>query len=691
MKRLSLLPVSLLFCLLAVPGWAQYNGANVWHFGNSCVLDFNFNPPVAVGGQSFSALGAGEGTSSICDANGNILFYSNGQNAWDANGNPFPAFQNWPISPIGIPLLGGGQSATNSAFIVPDPGNANEYYIFFAAEEVGFNGLSQQLGLSGISYVKVDMALNNGLGDLISSNNIVLNEQMTEKIAVTNVCGSNAVWLVCHRFQSNEFYAYKITEQGIEDPVVSATGYVHDCPIGQMKISPDGRRIACATYGFFSLNNTISFEVLEFDNVTGQVGTSLLFDTNFTNLPGIQVTGLYGVAFSMDASKVYAGLLDDTFQSGPSILYQYDLSLPPELVAENRFVVDELGGYLGQMQLGPDCKLYICNGTTNSMAVINNPDLPGALCGYEEQGLFFALEEFANAGLGLPAFNDALLYPGCSNFSEDNTIFVSDTCVNASTSFGLAQTTGIQDVLWDFGDPASGDNNASDLLAPTHVFALPGVYAVSVSYSINCIEFNWQRLVTIVSGNQAIVDFDYPAAVCNDSVLVVAPVLAENFTTGGFFAAVPGLDIDPTTGTWDAINAASGNYIITYTSPVLQCVVQSQSQDSIAVVNCIPDPIDTSLVSDERCALYLPNAFTPDNDGVNDVWRVTAGCAPQEFSLRLFNRWGMELWNTTDTSFVWTGGVASYYAADGVYLFIVRYSFDGIDWREDRGHVVVIR
>jgi hypothetical protein len=209
MKPFSLLPCLLLGFIITRVSIAQNNEANVWHFGSRCVMDFNFDPPLANCGYDISGSQSNEGTSSICNSDGELLFYSNGIDVFDINHNLFPSFADWPPSSIGIPLLGGGLSATNAAFIVPDPGSANEYYLFFAAEEVGFTGLSQQLGVSGISYVKVDMTLNNGLGDL-TTDLIVLNETMTEKIAVTSDCSGENSWLVCHKYSSNEFYAYKM-------------------------------------------------------------------------------------------------------------------------------------------------------------------------------------------------------------------------------------------------------------------------------------------------------------------------------------------------------------------------------------------------------------------------------------------------------------------------------------------------
>lgn len=691
MKHLSLLLVSWFLLCFSWFGVAQYNAANVWHFGNNCVLDFNSDPPAAVGGLSFSSLGASEGTSSICDSNGNLLFYSNGLNAWNANGSSFPNFQLWPPASIGIPLLGGGLSATNAACIVPDPGNADQYYLFFAAEEVGFNGYSQQLGLSGISYVKVDMSLDNGLGDLVSDNNVPLNTQMTEKIAVTSVCGSDHVWLVCHAYNSNAFYAYKITDQGIDPPVISNVGYAHDCPIGQMKISPDGTRIACVTYGFFSLTNTMSFEVLEFDNTTGQVGPSVVFDTNFESIPGVNATGLYGLAFSMDGSKVYVGLVDDISQSGPSELYQYDLNLPLDQVVSNRFTLAQFDGFLGQMQLGPDCRLYIANGTPTSLAVIHSPDLPGALCNLEPEGVVFALEEFSNPSLGLPVFNDSKFYPGCMPLEQDQVIAVTDTCVNANTQFQLSHTTSIQDVVWNFDDPQSAENNTSTELAPTHVFTSAGVYTVVVNYTKNCIDFTVERTITIVAGAAPVIAFDFDPLVCNDSTLQVVPTYAAGFDANGSFSTTPPVNINSSTGQWNALGVEPGNYIFTYTLTAASCVATASFTDTVEVISCWPDPTDTLVVDDRNCPLYVPCAFTPDNDGINDVWRVTSACVPEDFSLRVFNRWGIELFQTNDAAFVWTGGVEDYFVPDDVYTYFLRYSPDGLEWREVKGHVVVFR
>jgi gliding motility-associated-like protein len=76
--------------------------------------------------------------------------------------------------------------------------------------------------------------------------------------------------------------------------------------------------------------------------------------------------------------------------------------------------------------------------------------------------------------------------------------------------------------------------------------------------------------------------------------------------------------------------------------------------------------------------LYIPNAFTPDGDGVNDVWKFeTTGIVT--FELFIFNRWGDLVWYSTDPDQAWTGGKLDdeYYVEDDVYPYLIKYT--GVD------------
>ena len=70
--------------------------------------------------------------------------------------------------------------------------------------------------------------------------------------------------------------------------------------------------------------------------------------------------------------------------------------------------------------------------------------------------------------------------------------------------------------------------------------------------------------------------------------------------------------------------------------------------------------------------LYVPNAFSPNNDGINDVWQpVTTGTAA--YRCMVYNRWGEVIFETDDPEAVWQGEVkgGDHFAPDGLYLYQV--------------------
>ena len=70
--------------------------------------------------------------------------------------------------------------------------------------------------------------------------------------------------------------------------------------------------------------------------------------------------------------------------------------------------------------------------------------------------------------------------------------------------------------------------------------------------------------------------------------------------------------------------------------------------------------------------VYVPNAFTPDLDGVNDVFRpYVSGVKEDTYVFQIFNRWGEMIFETNDVNAFWNGSVkgGSYFAPDGVYTW----------------------
>jgi hypothetical protein len=368
--------------LMALSAFAQKSG-NTWSFGGGCGMNFNTNP------VTYDGLGGytNEGVSSISRAsNGAFLFSSDGRTVITRDGNYAPNTL--------ITELGGDESSTQSALIVPFPNDTNKFYIFTAPSvETMRAGTKVKL-----TYSIFDLNLNNGFGD-ISAFNIPLLDSSNEKLCAVGNCDGSIFWVLCHRFHSNEFYAYKITSAGIAPPVITAIGTPHKAfglgpdtitgaSIGYMKFSSDAKHVGLCIY-----NPVNTIEILDFNFGTGILSNPIK-DTFITN-PAFDFAGShgpYGCSFSPDGSKFYVSLFKSGFNTSPlnliNYIYQYDLSSKNAnvIIASKKIVASHIPSSVNDgfaaLQNGPDGNMYIALSNTGQMPFINQPNLLGLACGY---------------------------------------------------------------------------------------------------------------------------------------------------------------------------------------------------------------------------------------------------------------------------------------------------------------------
>ena len=103
------------------------------------------------------------------------------------------------------------------------------------------------------------------------------------------------------------------------------------------------------------------------------------------------------------------------------------------------------------------------------------------------------------------------------------------------------------------------------------------------------------------------------------------------------------------------------------------------------------------------CLVFAPSAFTPDGDLINDAWRPTIDCEPEEYVLKIFDRWGALIWQTENPDEYWTGGYRAdnrpldeklYYVRDGMYAYQLTFRDPTSRVRRierKSGHVLIIR
>lgn len=426
---MRLIYLSIIF-LISSFGFSQ-NEANIWYFGENAGLDFNSGAPVPLTDGQLDTI---EGCATIADEDGSLLFYTDGLTVWNRTHN---------IMPNGTGL-NGDVSSTHSAIIVPKPEHPNIYFIFTA---------DAQTGPYGLQYSEVNMALDSGLGAVTSNKNILLTTPANEKLTAVKSNTANEFWVIGHKWESNEFVAYNVSNTGVNTtPVISAVGTFIGgsqelASVGQIKISPDGSKLAVARSKGYS-----EAQLFDFDASTGIISNPLtIFD-----LPNYE--SVYGVEFSPNSKVLYIGILGNG-------IYQYNLDVgSPSEIINSEFVITPNADAYNALQLASNGKIYITKPDQEYIDYIDYPNELGSSCGYQFDALYL---NGRIAKRGLPPFIQSFFNVGFQ---------VEDSCIGSDTQFSSNISQSYDTLIWDFGDGTTSTEEN-----PSHLYANPGNYDVSLS------------------------------------------------------------------------------------------------------------------------------------------------------------------------------------------------------------------
>jgi large repetitive protein len=94
------------------------------------------------------------------------------------------------------------------------------------------------------------------------------------------------------------------------------------------------------------------------------------------------------------------------------------------------------------------------------------------------------------------------------------------------------------------------------------------------------------------------------------------------------------------------------------------------------------------------CNVQTTNVFSPNGDGINDLWRITSDCEIYAYDLSIYNRWGQLVHFSNNAKFGWDGTINGEPASDGVYYYILHFK-DGvvvdIDQFDFKGSITLVR
>ncbi len=366
--------------------------ANVWHFGFGYGLDFNSGEAVQITGT----MATNEGCTAYCDSAGTLLFYSNGGGRIPASGqDPGHIWnRNHEVMYDMQGIEGGGFSAAQSSVIIPAPGEPNMYYLFTVDEvEHYVDATPEILALQpngrGFRYFKVDMTLNNGLGDVVEAD-VPVHDYSYEGLCAIRHANGTDYWILINQ-DTTGIGVYSVTSEGVALSSVFET----DTPqAGIIKASPITGNPEPLFYAVYSKVVTSSGLLLDFDLTTGVL-------SNPEQLPA---AGSEAVEFSHNSQYLYATSSD--FGTGTQQLVRYNLASAIEqgasVASTQEVIANDIMPFY--MQMAPDMNIYFTwlnSSFQTSIGAINcaNSDSPAVtseVFSYSggEGELFFSLPNF---------------------------------------------------------------------------------------------------------------------------------------------------------------------------------------------------------------------------------------------------------------------------------------------------------
>ncbi len=672
----------LAFCMSLQFVYAQKEG-NVWHFGEGAALDFNTGTAVITNPSSMRTV---LGCASIADADGNLLFYTNGGGGSNNGGGSFDGKiwnRNHQVMYEMGDFEGGSNSAAQSSVIIPKPGTPNHYYLFTMQGQVFDPYPARPFG-RGLSYFEVDMSLNGGLGGVVDYKEAIFAPSFEGLCAVRHTNGSD-YWIIVNN-KGIGFAVFGVSAGGISTPQLfnGASG-------SEIKASPDGKWVSMSRY------------LYKFDATTGKLSNPLWLDPYFGRRE-----------FSPNSKRLFVCSYVDE-----SLLY-FDLT-SPNIKASKIDIIpfgDSTLFSTRGMQLAPDGKIYISQagyGFSYWLSAIACPNTAPFL-------EFKKIDYNAASHSNLPNFDNAIFR------QDDDPLLPVDLGADKSICDG-------QNIVLDAGPNATGYTWSTGAQTPTLSVDSAGTYIVTVTgegcsigkdtlvvspYNIAAGEDQIicrGDTVQLSAVGTGVLSWSPPNVVSNSSIL--NPIYTGNnnntsliitANSGGctardtvdllFFdkpvaTVMPG-DTTIVIGTSAQLSVPGTGTILWSPALGLSCVDCANpiaTPDTTTTykfvrtneAGCsIADSIRIRVAPD--CTPKIPNAFTPNNDTTNDDF-LPIGEAIESYNLTIYNRWGQEIFSDTKP---WDGQLGGKDAPCDVYIYKLNMQICGND-QIFSGDVTLIR
>lgn len=225
-----------------------------------------------------------------------------------------------------------------------------------------------------------------------------------------------------------------------------------------------------------------------------------------------------------------------------------------------------------------------------------------------------------------------------------------EVCLNEQVSLNASSSQASTNFTWNSSNGNAGTGNPINILGNT-----------AGNINVNVQATNNQGCITDSSFTNRIMVNDLPVPVI-DTTLV-------SLRDGVELAFIDATNIPIQSRTWQFIPSWTGS------NPrevfILKDTATYQASLTLIDTNGCAGTTEESFFIVIPNNYYLPSAFTPNDDGLNDVFKIPGYINVQSFSMRIFNRWGEILFETTDPNQGWDGTANGIKVMDGTYGYMI--------------------
>ena len=407
-----------ILCLFCNKVAAQNKSGNNWVFGGPFATKAVFvdtSRPAMIGKYANPYTYYIHGHSTLSDsATGKLLFSCNGMILYDSNcvmmenGDSLVPKRAYTHNAFPNGLL------PQNSLILPK-GNNGLYYVFVVSvTDSLYNAVwntqlsSERAAFDILMYHIVDINANNGLGKVISKNNVLLSGKEMHKIGMMACRHANGRdwWLLKQgQYDTNQVIRFLVTPDSIAGPwlqnvtMTDPTSYPKTSDLsGQYAFSPNGEKFA------YVKQKCQQLYLADFDRCTGELNNSKLINIPIDTTPNLDPKYKYdsllnGVCFSPNGQFVYISKRWNQYQyehnQTDSSLAWYHIIQGPDTSYQ------KFQGY-SSLHRGIDKRIYIGNFAAQykQMSVIDKPDVKGVGCSFCRK--CFRLDDTTYMGFGAP-------------------------------------------------------------------------------------------------------------------------------------------------------------------------------------------------------------------------------------------------------------------------------------------------